>query len=140
MILFIDTSALIAVLDVDDKFHAPAKTCWIEMNCADTTWTTSNYVVLEALAVIQCRLGMQAVAVFLNDILPVISVEWLDVAIHNAGVTALTTAQRRDLSLVDCTSFALMRHLGVRHVFTFDRHFAEQGFTCLPNPNSGKDQ
>jgi len=132
MILLVDTSALIAVLDADDEFHTLATTYWTEANCADTIWTTSNYVVLETFAVIQRRLGMQAVAVFLNDVLPVINIEWLDVAIHDAGVTALTTAQRRDLSLVDCTSFALMRHLGIRQVFTFDRHFAEQGFTCLP--------
>lgn len=132
MILFVDTSALIAVLDADDEFHTPAKTYWAEANCVDTVWTASNYVVLETFAVIQRRLGMQAVTVFLNDVLPVINIEWLDVAIHDAGVTALTTAQRRDLSLVDCTSFALMRHLGIRQVFTFDRHFAEQGFTCLP--------
>ena len=132
MILFVDTSALIAVLDADDEFHTPAKTYWTEANCVETIWTTSNYLVLEAFAVIQRRLGMQAVTVFLHDVLPVINVEWLDVAIHNVGVTALTTAQRRDLSLVDCTSFALMRHLGIRQAFTFNRHFAEQGFICLP--------
>ena len=132
MILLVDTSALIAVLDADDEFHTPAKTCWTEANCADTIWTTSNYVALETFAVIQRRLGTQAVTVFLDDVLPVINIEWLDVAIHDAGITALTTAQRRDLSLVDCTSLALMRHLGIRQVFTFDHHFAEQGFTCLP--------
>jgi predicted nucleic acid-binding protein len=132
MILFVDTSALIAVLDADDEFHTLAKTYWTEENCADTIWTTSNYVVLETFAVIQRRLGMQAVTVFLNDVLPIITIEWLDAAIHDAGVAALTTAQRRDLSLVDCISFTLMRHLDIRQVFTFDRHFAEQGFTCLP--------
>jgi predicted nucleic acid-binding protein len=33
---------------------------------------------------------------------------------------------------VDCTSFEMMRELGIHNAFTFDRHFAEQGFTCLP--------
>jgi len=132
MTLFVDTSALIAVLDADDEFHAPAKTYWAAGNRADLLWTTSNYVVLETFAVIQRRLGMQAVTVFLNDVLPVINIEWLDANIHNAGVMALTTAQRRNLSLVDCTSFALMRQLSIHQAFSFDRHFAEQGFTCLP--------
>jgi predicted nucleic acid-binding protein len=40
--------------------------------------------------------------------------------------------QQRDFGPVDCTSFELMRRLGLRAVFTFDRHIAGQGFTCLP--------
>lgn len=132
MILFVDTSAFIAILDADDEFHVPAKVSWTEGNQADIAWITSNYVVLETFAVIQRRLGMQAVTVFLNDILPVLNIEWLDAVVHHASVTALTTAQRRDLSLVDCTSFEVMRRLGVHSTFTFDHHFAEQGFTCLP--------
>ena|GEM_PF-3548981 len=49
-----------------------------------------------------------------------------------AGVSALLTSGREQLSLVDCVSFELMRQLGIRTAFTFDRHFEEQGFTCLP--------
>ncbi|WP_051276324.1 Uma2 family endonuclease [Desulfovirgula thermocuniculi] len=36
------------------------------------------------------------------------------------------------LSPADCAFFATARRLGIKTVFTFDRHFAEQGFTCLP--------
>jgi len=49
-----------------------------------------------------------------------------------AGVSALLTSGREQLSLVDCVTFELMRQLGIRTAFTFDRHFEEQGFTCLP--------
>jgi predicted nucleic acid-binding protein len=41
-------------------------------------------------------------------------------------------AGQRDLSLVDFVSFELMRREGIRTAFTFDRHFAEQGFECVP--------
>ena len=41
----------------------------------------------------------------------------------------------RQLSLVDCTSFVVMRQIGIDDVFAFDRHFAEQGFTVLPAAN-----
>jgi predicted nucleic acid-binding protein len=43
-------------------------------------------------------------------------------------MAALLTAGRRELSLVDCVSFACMRRLGITRALHFDRHFKEQGF------------
>jgi len=40
-------------------------------------------------------------------------------------------ANRRQLSLVDCVSFAAMRESGIEHYFAFDEHFDEQGFTMV---------
>jgi predicted nucleic acid-binding protein len=37
----------------------------------------------------------------------------------------------RDLSLVDCVSFEIMRDLGIATTFSFDDHFAQQGFRRL---------
>jgi predicted nucleic acid-binding protein len=37
-------------------------------------------------------------------------------------------AHRRGLSLVDCTSFAIVRRQAITRAFHFDRHFQEQGF------------
>jgi predicted nucleic acid-binding protein len=59
-------------------------------------------------------------------------IEWVTAAHHASGVTALLIASNRKLSLVDCVSFETMRRLGFRIVFTFDQHFSEQGFTCIP--------
>ena len=50
----------------------------------------------------------------------------------SAEVHGLLDAGRRKLSLVDCLSFAVMREMGIREVFVFDQHFAEQGFRCHP--------
>ena len=38
---------------------------------------------------------------------------------------------RRDVSLVDWTSFELMRELGVVQAFAFDDDFASQGFSAF---------
>jgi len=43
----------------------------------------------------------------------------------------LSVARKR-VSLVDCGSFYVMRRLGIKRAFTFDRHFTEQGFECVP--------
>ncbi len=46
-------------------------------------------------------------------------------------MSALLTAGRRDLSLVDCVSFDSMRRQGVPDAFAFDQDFVEQGFRLL---------
>jgi uncharacterized protein len=37
----------------------------------------------------------------------------------------------KDFSLTDATSFAVMERIRVASAFTFDRHFAQYGFTVL---------
>lgn len=129
---FIDTSAFLAILDADDRNHHKAKSKWIELISSEAILFCSNYVLVEAFALVQHRLGMEAVRIFNDDMLPLINVEWVDEAIHKAGINALLVASRRKLSLVDCVSFETMRFLGVKTVFVFDVHFKEQGFRCIP--------
>ena len=71
---------------------------------------------------------MDAVRALDRDILPILETLWVDEDLHRAAVTALLTASRRRLSLVDCASFEAMRRHDVSRAFSFDRHFAEQGF------------
>lgn len=47
-------------------------------------------------------------------------------------MTATLAAWRKNLSLVGCASLDAMRRLGIKSVFTFDRHFKEQGSKVLP--------
>ncbi len=130
--IFVDTSAFLAILNRGDRFHISAGAAWRTWLTQDAQFITSNYIVLETTALVQHRLGVDAVATLHEDMLGPLHIEWIDVDMHNLAVNVLLTHRQRQLSLVDCTSFALMRHLGIRQVFTFDRHFAEQGFTCLP--------
>lgn len=131
MKIFVDTSACYALLDRDDANHGKAKSAWSTALDPENHLVTSNYILVECFALIQNRLGMEAVIGFQKDILPVITIEWIDSVVHMAGISALLAASRRKLSLVDCTSFEMMRNLGIQTVFTFDAHFSEQGFNCL---------
>jgi predicted nucleic acid-binding protein len=92
----------------------------------------NNYVVIETYALVQARLGMDAVRALTTELMPALRILWVDAELHSAALTALITAVRRQLSLVDCTSFETMRRLNVRRAFTFDDHFAEQGFEVVP--------
>jgi predicted nucleic acid-binding protein len=130
--IFVDTSAFLAILDADDDFHAEAKRVWGEMLSSGSPLVTSNYILVETFALVQNRLGLQAIKVFQEDIVPLFSIRWVDSAIHSAATDALLTANRKKLSLVDCISFEVMRHTAIKCVFTFDTHFKQQGFDCIP--------
>lgn len=129
---FIDTSAFYALLDRDDENHRRAKDAWTSLLKNGNTLITNNYVLVEAFVLIQHRLGIEAARGFQNDILPLVNVEFIDAELHRSGVSALLSASRRNLSLVDCISFEMMRTLEIRTVFAFDPHFKEQGFHLLP--------
>lgn len=132
MNIFIDTSAFLAVLNASDLFHPAAKQSWEELLAADSALFSSNYVVLETVTLLQHRFGIEAVRLFESDILPILEITWVDEAVHKQGMSALLTANRRNLSLVDCTSFEIMRQAGLDAAFTFDPHFREQGLGVLP--------
>ena len=132
MIVFVDTSAFISVLDANGRNHCMAKVKWEELVTSQAILFCNNYILVETFALIQNRLGMKAVRAFNNDLLPVVNVKWIDEALHKAGLSAIFTASRKKLSLVDCVSFETMRSLGIKTVFTFDSHFVEQGFHCVP--------
>ena len=132
MNIFIDTAAFLATLNLNDRFHPSARETWDEILTSDSVLFSSNYIILETTALLQHRFGIEAVRLFESDILPVLEVTWVDKDIHMQAMSALLVANRRNLSLVDCTSFEIMRRTGIEAAFTFDPHFSEQGFTVFP--------
>ncbi len=132
MSLFVDTSAFFAVLDANDENHVAARHMWEDLLTQEVVLVCSNYVLVETLALVQRRLGIPAVRVFQEDIMPMLNVEWADESLHQVGIASVLAAARRRLSLVDCVSFEIMRRLGIKTAFVFDHHFEEQGFECLP--------
>lgn len=123
--VFVDTSALYALLDRDDANHRSAKARWETLLDADDALLTTNYVVVEATALVQHRLGLPAVRALVDDLLGVVETLWIEPSDHEAAVLALLAARRRKLSLVDCASLQVMHRLRIRDAFAFDGHFEE---------------
>jgi predicted nucleic acid-binding protein len=132
MKIFIDTSALYALLDRDDDNQEDAKTAWTKILNAENILVTSNYVLVETFALLQNRLGVGAVRAFQEDIVPIVNIEFVNPETHRSGTAALLASSKRNLSLVDCISFEIMRSLGIKTAFTFDAHFKEAGFQAIP--------
>jgi predicted nucleic acid-binding protein len=119
LIVFVDTSALYAVLDADDDRNPSARATWVDLLENRYVLQTDSYVLLETLPLLQSRLGIPAVNRFTTDILPVLNVFWVDEGVHRSAHHALLVSARRRLSL--------------NTAFCFDPHFAEQGFRVLPD-------
>ena len=116
------------MLHAGDENHSRAARTFGELIESKQDLITTSYVLVETTALLQHRFGLAAVRLLQDDVVPVLGVEWVDAELHGEATTALLTAGRRDLSLVDCVSFACMRRRGVTRAFHFDRHFREQGF------------
>ena len=120
-----------ALLDAEDAGHDLIFPMWSTGidDCAG--FVTTNYVLLESIALAQCRLGIDAVRTLVDEMLPMIDTLWVTDADHTAALNALLAVGRRQLSLVDCVSFEVMRRTGIRSAFAFDRHFQEYGYGLI---------
>ena len=116
------------MLHAGDESHAKAARAFRELVETKQDLVTTSYVLVETVGLLQHRFGLAAVRGFQDDVVPVLGVVWVDAELHAEGMAALLTAGRRELSLVDCVSFACMRRQGLTRAFHFDRHFREQGF------------
>jgi predicted nucleic acid-binding protein len=131
MNVFIDTSALLAVLDRSDERYSAARARWEELIGGGHGLVCHNYILVETSAVLARRIGLEAVRVFEQDVVPILRVVWVARELHEAAVGAHLAAGRRALSLVDCASFEVMRRTGIRTAFAFDPHFAEFGYEMM---------
>ena len=129
--LMVDTSAFYALMDRSDKHHETAARLWVSLMKENCSIITTNYVVLETLALLQGRLGFDAAKIWYSDILGVVDVRWTDESTHSRAFELWLSLGRRKLSLVDCVSFVILRQHKLETVFGFDKHFSEQGFQLL---------
>jgi predicted nucleic acid-binding protein len=130
--VFVDTSALYAVLDADDRNHRHAVealgAALEQVDAGRLEVVTHGSVVVEASALVQRRLGTEASAVLLSSLVPSLRVVWVDAALHDQAAAALLAARHRSVSLVDWTSFIVMRREAIREALAYDDDFWDQGF------------
>jgi uncharacterized protein len=129
--VYIDTSAFLTILDADDANHEIARSMWISLVESREVVVTSNYVVVESAALLQSRVGVDAVRWLQEDMLGVVVVEWVDESLHVSAMNAVLSGSRRGPSLVDCVGFEMVRQRPTLRVFAYDRHFENRGFELI---------
>lgn len=128
MSLFVDTSAFLTILDADDPNNAAATAVWTDSISGGETLLTTNYVILETVSVLHRRHGVSAVRWFVDEMLPVVRIEWVDQSAHSIAIKTVLAGSRNGPSVVDCVSFETIQRLNVTSVLAYDGHFENRGF------------
>lgn len=132
MSVFVDTSVFLAVLAEDDTNNTIASETLASLAENGEQLITSNYILVESYALIQRRMGMDAIRDFQDKILPALITAWVSAEEHQRAMAQFLSENRRNLSFVDCSSFEIVQRVQAEKVFTFDSHFREQGFEVIP--------
>ena len=132
MNLFVDSSALFSILDRTEDRHAAADAFFSEALAARHHLISHNYVIAEAAALAQRRLGSVAANSLLLRFPPLLELVWVSPDIHDAAVAAFVASPSRGVSLVDRVSFEVMRREGIQVAFAFDADFITAGFRTVP--------
>jgi predicted nucleic acid-binding protein len=129
--IFVDTSAWFAFVNRRDPDHRRVRDV---LRSFEGRLVTSNFVFDEIVTLLRFRVGHES-ATALGDRLLDSTVADLVRLTADDEQRAWTIFGRRlgqHFSFTDCTSFALMRRLGITEVAALDDNFAREGFTVLP--------
>lgn len=125
--IFLDTSAIYALADRSDPNHDLGKMRFKRAVETGERILTHNYVLVESMALIQHRLGLEA-ALKLQENSSEFEIAWIDEKLHREASRSLRKSGRRAVSFVDHVSFLVMKSRGLDTVFAFDPHFEQEGF------------
>jgi len=123
-VILVDTSALFALIDADDRNHGRAVTFW--RHADDLDLVSHGYVVSEAISLTRVRHGWSGVERLLDELLPRLRTAMVDAELHDEGLAAYR-ADRGGTSFVDRVTIAFARRHGIREAFAFDPNLVAAG-------------
>lgn len=133
--VFIDTSAIIALFDKDDENHLKARTLLETIRKNRIKLLISDYVLDESITTALSRIGHDA-AVKVGDFIltsSIIEFIWLDKPLKMKAWDYFKKHADKIYSFTDCSSFTLMNDLKINDFFAFDDDFQKAGFIDFSN-------
>jgi len=131
--VFMDSSGLYGLSDVHDSQNAAATSCVLNLTAKGTKLVLTDCVIDESVTLAVARSGTPAALRMLDliDDSDSFDIHWITPARFSAAKAFFRKHSDHKYSFTDCTSFVVMRELGLRDALTTDRHFAEAGFRPL---------
>lgn len=121
MSLFVDTSVWYAAADSSDRSNARAKA----ILKSGEILVTSDHILVEAWTLLHHKLDRRAAERFWEGLRSGIAIiETVTLADLEIAWEIGVSWRDQDFSIVDRTSFAVMRRLGIDRVASLDAHFA----------------
>lgn len=135
--IFVDTGAWDAIADRGDANHKAALRFRDEI-AGKVRLVTSDYVLDELYTLLLMNIGFQKPVEYKNniDILikeNILEIIWINRYFAEKAWEIFERFNRdKQWSFTDCTSYAVMKHIGITEVFAFDRHFEQMKFIRRP--------
>lgn len=127
--VIIDTSGIVAAMNVRDTHHSEAKKSFLRAAQERRILVITNYVRAETHALLISRAGKETALRFLEDNSWVI--EWVTPEDERKAIELLTEYHDKAFSLTDATTFTVAKRLGIDTAIAFDRHFRQIGLVTL---------
>ena len=127
--IFVDTSAIYALTDERCPDYDRAHQLFSYLLEERSPLLTHNYVVVEAMSLLQNRLGLAEARTFADESRN-FTIVWVDEDIHREAELRWANG-RRKLSFVDIVSFVVMKRYQIDTAFAFDSDFVAAGFNVL---------
>jgi len=131
--LFVDTSALIALGSQADNLHQDSIKLFDHYSQQAQLFLTTNGVLLEFMntfGIVKLRSnGLRIINEIMN------SSEWrviiIDQQLMELGLERFGQRMDKNWGLVDCISMIVAEQNNIRDIMTADHHFEQAGFNCL---------
>ncbi len=129
-LLFVDTSAWFAFINRSSAEHAEVRRALYRF---EGRLVTSNFVFDETVTLCLYRLGHRTARQVGQVLLDVDTVDLIRVTAQDEGAAWTLFLNRADksYSIRDCTSFVLMRRLGIQKALALDEDFRREGFEIM---------
>jgi predicted nucleic acid-binding protein len=125
MKIFVDSSAVAALIIKNDENHENAVISLKQMTERNVEMVLSNFILAETYNLIAARTypGKAREWILANTW----TVERVNPADENEALKIIEKYADKDFSYTDATSFSMIKRLGLNLAFTFDRHFRQYG-------------
>ena len=128
--IFVDTSAFIALFNKKDQYYHSATTYFKSIQPEHIQLHTSNYIIDETITRIRIMDSHKAAFEFGKHLFAskIFQKHYVNEELEQEAFELFKKYADKKLSFTDCTSFALMKWLGIKQAFTFDDDFIKVGF------------
>jgi len=132
--IFVDTAGWMLLSDSNDPFYLKGieyRNRWLKKG---GIFVTTDYVVDETLTLLKARLSLSAAENWWQGVSNSYRISWEYInSVRSEEARALFFSWRdKKFSFTDCTSFVVMRELGIDKALTSDKRFVRAGFTVVP--------
>jgi len=125
LVAFVDSSAIVAMVDANDKTHGAAVSAYAELLQQRYKLFTTNHVIAETVDLLVAGVGPDIARRWLRDHrLPIYHADEQDE--RRAKALVISSRSPRGLSYIDAVSLVVMEKFGVADAFAVDPHFLNE--------------